>query len=129
MRRRDVVSLLALASLPAYASIGVASARHDGESQMELFLFARLYARAGNAEAVRQAIHDVQGATRSEPGCLDYHAFQSVQDMNEFYIHSRWKTRSAFDSHVAQSHTISFVARVEPLIDAPLKPVLARLLA
>ncbi len=93
---------------------------------MELFLFARLYALPGNADAVREAILEVQGPTRTEAGCLDYHAFQSTQDTNEFYIHSRWKDRSAFDHHVAQPHTVKFVARVEPLIDAHLKPVLTR---
>jgi quinol monooxygenase YgiN len=96
---------------------------------MELFLFARLYARASNADAVRQAIHDVQGPTRNEPGCLEFHAFQSIRDVNEFYVHSRWKDRSAFDHHAAQPHTTRFVARVEPLIDAPLAPVLTQRLA
>jgi quinol monooxygenase YgiN len=96
---------------------------------MELFLFARLYARAGNSEAVRQAIQGVQNPTRNEPGCLDYHAFQSVQDINEFYIHSRWKSRAAFDHHAAQPHTMGFVARVQPLIDGPLKTVLTQRLA
>jgi quinol monooxygenase YgiN len=96
---------------------------------MELFLFVRLYARAGNSEAVRQAIQEVQSPTRNEPGCLDYHAFQSIQDINEFYIHSRWKSRSAFENHASQLHTISFVAQVQPLIDAPLKTVLTQRLA
>ncbi|HEY2676205.1 MAG TPA: putative quinol monooxygenase [Steroidobacteraceae bacterium] len=96
---------------------------------MEVFLFARLYARVGNSEAVGRAIHEVQSPTRNEPGCLDYYAFQSIQDGNEFYIHSRWKSRAAFDYHAAQPHTMSFVARVQPLIDAPLKTVLTQRLA
>ena len=58
---------------------------------MELFLFARLHARPGNQNANRLAIHDVQGPTRDEPGCLGYDAFQSVRDPDEFYIHSRWR--------------------------------------
>jgi quinol monooxygenase YgiN len=100
-----------------------------GASEVELFLFARLHARTGNAKAVQKAIHDVQGPTRAEAGCLDYHAFQSVKDIHEFYIHSRWMNQAAFDSHVAQPHTRSFVDRVQPLIDAPLKPVLTQRLA
>ena len=93
---------------------------------MELFLFARLHARAGNADAVRQAILDVQGPTSNEPGCLEYHAFQSVRDPDEFYIHSRWQDAAAFDAHVALSHTKRFVECVEPLLDHRLQPALTR---
>jgi quinol monooxygenase YgiN len=53
---------------------------------MELYLLARLHARRGREAALRQAIHDVKEPTRQEPGCLDYHAFQSVRDRDEFYI-------------------------------------------
>jgi quinol monooxygenase YgiN len=95
-------------------------------SLVELFLFARLYARPGHAAAVRQAIVDVQDPTRHEPGCLEYHAFQSTQDDNEFYIHSRWVDRAAFDRHLAQPHTQKFASDVEVLIEFPLKPVLTR---
>lgn len=92
---------------------------------MELFLFARFHARDGNREAGRRAIQDVQGPTREEPGCLDYHAFQSVRDPDEFYVHSRWRDRAAFERHASLPHTERFVARVEPLIDHPIHVTLA----
>lgn len=92
---------------------------------MELFLFARFHARVGNQDAVRQAIHDVQGPTREEPGCLGYQAFQSVRDRDEFYIHSRWRDMAAFERHASLPHTVSFIARVEPLIDHPLHVTLS----
>ena len=91
---------------------------------MNLFLFARFHARPGCVTAVRQAVHDVQGPTRMEPGCLSYKAFQSVRDRNEFYIHSVWHDRSAFDHHADQPHTLKFVAIIEPLIDNPLSVAL-----
>ena len=96
---------------------------------MKIFLFARVFARAGHIDAVRKAIHDVQGPTRAEAGCLGYHAFQSIRDAHEFFIHSQWVDKAAFDTHVAQQHTLAFVERVQPLIDAPLKPVLTQRLA
>jgi quinol monooxygenase YgiN len=98
------------------------------DQEFGLFLFARLHARDGQAEVVRRAIFDVQGPTRNESGCLNYQAFQSLQDLNEFFIHSRWRDSTAFTLHLAQPHTIRFAAAVQPLIDMPLKPVLTRLL-
>ena len=47
---------------------------------MEAFIFARFHAAPGKREAVREAMHRVQGPTRLEAGCLGYGAFQSVRD-------------------------------------------------
>jgi quinol monooxygenase YgiN len=92
---------------------------------MELFLFARFHSLPGNREAVRQAIHEVQGPTRLEPGCLGYNAFHSVRDRDEFYVHSRWLDMASFQNHADLPHTIKFIEQVEPLIDHPLKVTLA----
>jgi quinol monooxygenase YgiN len=80
---------------------------------MEPFLFARLHARLGYRDELRHAIHDLQGLTGGESGCLDYHAFQSVRDPDEFFMHSRWRDRTAFEHHVKQPHTMRFSVRVE----------------
>ncbi|HEY3779073.1 MAG TPA: antibiotic biosynthesis monooxygenase family protein [Rhizomicrobium sp.] len=95
---------------------------------MEIFLFARLHARSGLQGELRQAIQEVQGPTRCEPGCLEIHAFQSVGDPDEFYIHSHWKDTAAFEEHVRQPHTTRFCDRVDQVMDHPLRPVLTRLL-
>lgn len=92
---------------------------------MEIFVFARLHAQPGKREAVRQAMFEVQGPTRREPGCLAYGAFQSVRDPDEFYIHSRWADMAAFERHADLTHTVRFVEAVQPLVDHPFKATLS----
>ena len=92
---------------------------------MEVFVFARLHARPGKREQLRQAMFEVQGPTRREPGCLAYGAFQSVRDADEFYIHSRWTDMAAFERRAELPHTVRFVESVEPLVDHPFKATLA----
>jgi quinol monooxygenase YgiN len=92
---------------------------------MELFLFARFHARPGLADAVREAIREVEGPSREEPGCLAFGAFQSVRDPDELYIHSRWRDRAAFELHAGLTHTVRFVETVEPLLDHPFHATLA----
>jgi quinol monooxygenase YgiN len=84
---------------------------------MEVFIFARFHARAGDEQGVEQAIRAVSGPTREEAGCLSYHGFRSTRDPRLFYIHSRWTDEAAFDTHAALPHTVRFLERVEPLID------------
>ena len=92
---------------------------------MEIFVFARLHAHPGQREAVRDAMYRIQGPTRVEPGCLDYGAFQSLRDPDEYYIHSRWQDQRAFDLHAELPHTVRFLAEVEPLLDHPFKPTVS----
>ena len=92
---------------------------------MQIFVFARLHARPGMREQVRQAMFEVQLHTRVEPGCLEYGGFHSVRDPDEFYIHSRWIDRASFERHAALSHTMRFIETVEPLIDHEFKASLA----
>lgn len=92
---------------------------------MEIFVFARLHARPGRRDDVRQAMYEVQGPTRAEPGCLRYGAFHSVRDPDEFYIHSCWQDIAAFERHAELPHTVRFVESVEPLLDHPFKATLS----
>ena len=89
-------------------------------NKLEIFLFARLQARPGCEVALREAIRAVEGPTKLEPGCLGYQAFQSVRVPGEFYVHSRWRDRAAFDTHASLPHTVQFISAVEALIDHPL---------
>jgi quinol monooxygenase YgiN len=84
---------------------------------MEIFVFARLHARPGKRSEVQQAMFEVQGPTRQEPGCLSYGAFHSVRDPDEYYIHTRWKDMAAFERHAELAHTARFVTSVGPLLD------------
>jgi quinol monooxygenase YgiN len=84
---------------------------------VELFIFARFHARAGEERGLADVLRDVLGPTREEPGCLGIHAFRSRRDPRLFYIHSRWKDEAAFDHHAGLPHTVRFVEQVTRLID------------
>lgn len=93
---------------------------------MEVFVFARLHARPGRQREVHQAMFEVQGPTREEPGCLAYGAFRSIRDPGEFYIHSRWQDMAAFDRHAGLPHTVRFLETLEPLLDHPFVATLSQ---
>jgi quinol monooxygenase YgiN len=88
---------------------------------MELFIFARFHARGGQESAVKTALEEIVPPSRQEEGCVSINAFRSTRDPHLFYIHSRWVDEAAFDLHAALPHTVSFVEKVEPLLDQPLE--------
>ncbi|MGO9255564.1 MAG: putative quinol monooxygenase [Bryobacteraceae bacterium] len=95
---------------------------------MELFIFGRFHARAGDEAALAQALDEVLGPTRAEPGCLSIHAFRSIRDPRLFYIHSRWTGEDAFETHVTLPHTVRFLERADSLVDQPREVTRAELM-
>ena len=87
---------------------------------MELFIFARFHARAGQETAVAAALREVVVPSREEPGCVVIGAYRSTREPRLFYIHSRWVDEAAFDFHAGLPHTTRFIERAETLIDHPL---------
>lgn len=87
---------------------------------MELVVFARFHARAGQEEAVAAALSDSADRTRAEPGCLEIAAYRSVRDPRLFWIHSRWRDEAAFQVHAELPRIASFLEHVQQLIDHPL---------
>jgi quinol monooxygenase YgiN len=95
---------------------------------VELFIFARFYARPGQEGAVEETLRAVVKPSREEAGCLGIQAFRSTRDPRLFYIHSRWVDEAAFDHHAGLPHTVLFAERVQPLIDHPLEVTRAKLI-
>ena len=96
---------------------------------MELFIFARFHAAAGNEGAVAEALDAVVRSSREEAGCLSIQAFHSIRDPRLFCIHSRWTDEEAFEYHASLPHTVQFIERVTPLIDHPLDVTRAELIS
>jgi len=86
---------------------------------VEQYVFVRLHAREGEETAVEDALREVTGPSRAEPGCLSFHTFRSTRDPQLFYIHSRWMDEAAFQLHAELPHTVRFLKRVDALLDQP----------
>jgi quinol monooxygenase YgiN len=89
------------------------------EGVVEQFVFVRLHAREGEEKAVEEALREVMGPSREEPGCLSFHLYRSVRDPRLFYIHSRWLDAEAFQKHAVFPHTERFLKKVDALLDVP----------
>ncbi len=86
---------------------------------MEQYVFVRLHAREGQEGVVEEALREVTGPSRAEPGCLSFHIFRSMRDPRLFYIHSRWVDEATFQLHAELPHTVRFLKRVDALLDQP----------
>ena len=86
---------------------------------MEQYVCVRLHARAGEEGAVEEALREVCGPSRAEPGCRSFHLYRSMRDPRLFFIHSRWLDETAFQLHAELPHTVRFLKQVDALLDQP----------
>jgi quinol monooxygenase YgiN len=96
---------------------------------VELFIFGRFHARAGQEHTLEEAMRKIIAPSREEAGCVSIHAFRSIRDHRLFYIHSRWRDEEAFEFHAGLPHTVEFLDRVKPLVDHPLDVTRTHLMA
>ena len=96
---------------------------------MEQYVFVRLLARGGEERAVEEALREVLGPSRQEPGCLSFQLFRSTREPRLFFIHSRWVDAVAFQKHAELAHTKRFLERVDVLLEQPREVARTELIA
>ncbi|OGR37096.1 MAG: hypothetical protein A2051_06760 [Desulfovibrionales bacterium GWA2_65_9] len=84
-----------------------------------LTLLAELTFAEPAAEPVLLALAAVVGATRSEPGCLEYIAHIHAENPCRVLFYERWQGQAALDAHNASAHLAAFRAVVGPRLAAP----------
>ena len=67
-------------------------------------VIARYRARPGEGDAVAATLVHHVAATRAEPGCVQFDAYRSADDPDEFALYERYVDEPAFESHRASPH-------------------------
>ncbi len=85
----------------------------------DLAYIVTLRAQNGKSELLGEALAEMLGLTRQEPGCAIAELHQSGDDPLTWMVYERWRDQRAFASHMEQPHTVRFVARMGELLGAP----------
>jgi quinol monooxygenase YgiN len=71
---------------------------------MSYVVTAKWIARDGSEEAVGAAIRKLIEPSRSERGCLAYHAHRSVSDGRVFLLYEVYVDEAAYRAHAESAH-------------------------
>ena len=69
---------------------------------------ARISGKAGRAEELREALRQLEIATREEPGCIEFTFFQAISNENSFILVERFANQDALQTHMQLPHTQAF---------------------
>ncbi len=84
----------------------------------ELTNAAFFTARTGRSEELGARLLELVAPSRSEPGCLRYDIYQSVDDPNAWFVYEDWRSRADFDAHMSTPYVTAFLSQVPELCAA-----------
>ncbi|HVF91955.1 MAG TPA: putative quinol monooxygenase [Blastocatellia bacterium] len=84
-----------------------------------LTVIARMKAKPGMEERLKQELLSLLQPTRAEEGCINYDLHQSMQDGSRFLFHENWESEECLKKHSQSEHLKSFRARVGEMLDGP----------
>ena len=86
------------------------------EDGSPLTVLARMNAKRGKEQELRQVLEGLLEPTRAEDGCINYDLHCNDDDPREFMFYENWTSRS----HLESPHLSAFKARMDELLDWPL---------
>jgi quinol monooxygenase YgiN len=84
-----------------------------------LTVIARMTAKAGHQDRLREALLDLVAKTRNENGCINYDLHQSQDHACEFVIYENWEKAADLDAHAKSAHIQAFAKIAGQLLERP----------
>jgi len=88
-------------------------------SNNRVTVFARMKAKDGMEEDVRQGLLSLARQTKSEEGCIDYELHQSVDDKALFMFYENWRSKEDLDKHFEMPYLTSFLQKADQILSQP----------
>jgi quinol monooxygenase YgiN len=80
---------------------------------------ARIRAKKGMEEKVKQELLALVGPTRSEKGCINYDLHQSVENKSLFMFYENWVSKSDLDKHLEMPYMKSHMEKAGEIFAEP----------
>jgi quinol monooxygenase YgiN len=81
----------------------------------QLSVVARLKAREGMEDRLREELLSLVEPSRKEEGCLSYDLHQAIEDPSLFYFYENWASQQDFDEHLQRPHVQEFDQKLDDL--------------
>lgn len=84
-----------------------------------LDVVARIVARPGSVDVVRDRLTQLLEPTREEAGCILYELMQNEADPTDFTFYEEWANSAALDAHAHSAHVAVAFRALDGHLAAP----------
>jgi quinol monooxygenase YgiN len=89
-------------------------------SEKKVTVVARIKAKPGLEEKVKQELLSLVPQTRAEAGCINYDLHRHSEDPSVFMFYENWVTKRDLDEHLEMPYLRAFKAKAAELLAEPL---------
>ncbi|NIO03514.1 MAG: antibiotic biosynthesis monooxygenase [Proteobacteria bacterium] len=93
-------------------------------AETKVTVVARIKAKVGMEEKIRQELLSLVSPTRSEAGCMNYDLHQSIEEKSLFLFYENWASKDDLDRHREMPHLKSWREKSKDLLEEPIEVTL-----
>jgi len=82
----------------------------------KLSILARIKAKQGMEEKVKEELISLATPTRSERGCINYDLHQSTENKSLFMLYENWVSKKDLDEHLAMPYLRRFMEKAKEIL-------------
>jgi quinol monooxygenase YgiN len=86
----------------------------------EVRIIAKVTARKGKEEYLKNALQEILEPTHAEPGCKVYEIYVS-DSYGRFYFYEVWENKEALERHAVSAHFQRLTKTIDGLLDGELE--------
>lgn len=90
-------------------------------TEKKVTVVARIKAKEGMEEKVKQELMALRGPTRSEKGCVKYELHQSIENKSLFMFYENWASQQDLDKHLKMPYMKSHMEKASEILDGPVE--------
>ncbi len=94
------------------------------KSKSDLIIIAFAKAKPGKEAELEQALLDVAGPTRNQPGCVYFDLYHSIDDPAVLVGLERWASEKDHERHLQGAHVKTLMSKMADALDEPPKILL-----
>jgi quinol monooxygenase YgiN len=84
-------------------------------------VIAKIKAKPGCEEGVRQALRSLLAPTRAERGCINYDMHEAVGDPATFLFHENWESEEDLQAHLRAPHLAAWFELSRTVLAEPIE--------
>ena len=90
-------------------------------ADQKVTVVARIKAKEGREEKVRETLMSLVELTCSEPGCVNYRLHRGATNKGLFMFYENWSSRKALDEHLAMPYVKAFMDKAKDILAEPIE--------
>jgi len=87
----------------------------------KITVVARIKAKPGKEQIVKDTLMALVAPTRSEAGCINYDLHQAADDKGLFLFYENWISKKDLDEHLATPYLKDFLGKAGDILAEPVE--------